>query len=98
MPAVDAAGVAREGDALRFSGALLEATGPGAWRLAGAQSLQGVTRFDLHAVRRVDSAGVALLAELAARCAGTVALEGDPEGLSELRAAYRLSPALAFAG
>ncbi|HVR82544.1 MAG TPA: anti-sigma B factor antagonist, partial [Luteimonas sp.] len=48
------------------------------------------------AVSRVDSAGVALLAELADRCGG-VKIDGLPSGLAELRAAYRLTPALAFA-
>jgi len=99
MPAADrAASVAREGDALRISGALLAATVPKLWRLAAAQGLKGVTRFDLRGVDRVDSAGVALLAELAAHCDGEVVLEGIPAGLPELRAAYRLSPSLAFAG
>jgi phospholipid transport system transporter-binding protein len=99
MPAADrAASLARDGDALRISGALLAATVPGLWRLARGQALHGVTRFDLRGVDRVDSAGVALLAELAARCDGEVALEGDPAGLPELCAAYRLSPSLAFAG
>ena len=51
--------------------------------------------FDLTAVSRVDSAGVALLAELAERCGG-VNIDGAPAGLAELRAAYRLTPALAF--
>ncbi|MDQ2703161.1 MAG: STAS domain-containing protein [Pseudomonadota bacterium] len=102
MPAAEAgASLAREGDALRFSGALLGDAVPGAWRQVGAQSnsvqLRGVRRFDLKGVTRVDSAGVALLAELAARCGGDIVLDGDPEGLSELRAAYRLAPSLAFA-
>jgi phospholipid transport system transporter-binding protein len=48
-------------------------------------------------VTRVDSAGVALLAELAARAGTAVAIDGMPPGLAELRAAYRLTPALAFA-
>jgi phospholipid transport system transporter-binding protein len=39
---------------------------------------------------------VALLAELAERCDG-VQVDGLPAGLSELRAAYRLTPTLAFA-
>ncbi|HEY0309639.1 MAG TPA: anti-sigma B factor antagonist, partial [Luteimonas sp.] len=39
--------------------------------------------------------GVAFLAELAAR-GDALAVEGTPEGLDTLRAAYRLSPALAF--
>ena len=46
---------------------------------------------------RVDSAGLALLAELAARIDG-VAVVGRPEGLGELRAAYRLQDDLSFAG
>ena len=99
MPAADrVTSVAREGDALRISGALLATAVPGLWRLATAQALKGVSRFDLQGVDRVDSAGVALLAELAARCGGEVVLEGVPAGLPELRAAYRLSPSLAFAG
>lgn len=97
MPAAEAVSIAREGDTLRFSGALLGDAVAAAWRAAGSL-LQGVQRFDLRAVSRVDSAGVALLSELAGRCAGGVALDGDPEGLSELRAAYRLAPSLAFAG
>jgi phospholipid transport system transporter-binding protein len=48
-------------------------------------------------VARVDSAGVALLAELATRSGTTVVIDGTPPGLVELRAAYRLAPTLAFA-
>lgn len=95
MPAAEpAATVAREGDVLRFSGALLRAAVPGVWRNA-LPLVGGVRRLDLAAVSRVDSAGVALLAELSARAGGAV-VEGAPEGLAELRAAYRLAPALAF--
>ena len=54
-------------------------------------------RFDLQAVTRIDSAGLALLAELAARAGGGITVDGTPAGLAELRAAYRLDPALGFA-
>lgn len=96
MPAAEPASIVREGDVLCFSGALLGDAVPAAWRSAGSL-LRGVHRFDLRAVSRVDSAGVALLAELAGRCGGDIAVDGNPEGLSELRAAYRLAPTLAFA-
>ena len=86
--------VARDGDVLRFSGALLRAGVPNVWRHA-LPLVGGVRRLDLAAVTRVDSAGVALLAELSARAGGAV-VDGAPEGLAELRAAYRLAPALAF--
>jgi phospholipid transport system transporter-binding protein len=66
------------------------------WRQASA-TLDGVRRFDLQAVTRIDSAGLALLAELAARAGGAIAVDGTPAGLAELRAAYRLDPALGFA-
>ena len=57
MPAAERAeSIVREGDALRFSGALLAATVPLAWRHAATQALPGVTRFDLRDMERVDSA------------------------------------------
>ena len=89
------ASVERVGDGLRFGGALLRADMATLWKQALSQ-LEGVRHFDLNAVTRVDSAGVALLAELASHC-GDVRIEGLPPGLAELRAAYRLTPALAFA-
>lgn len=71
-----------------------------AWRRALKQ-LDGINALDLSAVDRVDSAGVALLAELAARAGGdaggNIAIEGSPPGLAELRGAYRLTPSMAFA-
>lgn len=94
MPSAEPS-VARAGDALRFAGALLRADVVRLWKQAPPH-LEGVRRFDLAAVSRVDSAGVALLAELADRC-GDVQIDGMPSGLAELRAAYRLTPALAFA-
>ena len=99
MPSADptsvGAFVERTGDALRFAGALLRADVATLWQQAIPQQ-DGVHRFDLDAVSHVDSAGVALLAELADRCGG-VQIDGLPAGLAELRAAYRLTPALGFA-
>ena len=96
MPTADAAAsVVREGNALRFSGELLRDAVPSVWRQA-TPLVSGVDRFDLARVGRVDSAGVALLAALAAR-AGGVSIDGAPVGLADLRGAYRLGPDLAFA-
>lgn len=88
--------VAREGDALVFTGALVRDAIAPLWPHALAAT--GARRHDLRAVTRVDSAGLALLAELAARGNGPVQLVGNPEGLQELRAAYRLDHALRPAG
>ena len=96
MPAAEAATVERAGATLRFAGALLRDDVAALWRCA-LPLAGGTSRFDLAAVERVDSAGVALLAELAARSGTTVAVDGTPPGLAELRAAYRLTPALAVA-
>lgn len=94
--AVAAAGVTRDGDALRFAGVLSRDRVPALWR-AALPLLAGATRFDLSGASRVDSAGVALLAELSSRAGGSIAIDGQPAGLAELRAAYRLEPDLAFA-
>lgn len=96
MPAAEPATVERAGETLRFAGALTREDAAALWRRALPQTA-GADRFDLAAVTRVDSAGVALLAELAARTGAAVAVEGTPPGLAELRAAYRLTPGLAFA-
>lgn len=89
------AGVRRDGEALVFEGALERAAVPSLWRQL-QEPLTGVTRIDLEAVRTVDSAGLAMLAELAARLPDA-RLQGEPPGLAELREAYRLAPSLAFA-
>ncbi len=86
----------RDGDALAFAGALVHDAVPALWQEA-LRALEGARGFDLSAVTAVDSAGLALLAELADRAGGDVTIAGDPPGLSELRRAYRLSPALSFA-
>ncbi len=88
--------VARDGDTLVFSGALVRASVAAAW-LQVNKTLAGVRRLDLRGVTIVDSAGVALLAELAGRAGHGVAIEGRPPGLDELQAAYRLDGSLAFA-
>ncbi len=93
MPA--AATVRREEATLAFAGALDRAAVPGLWSQALALA-SGTQRFDLAMVTAVDSAGLALLVELAQRVGG-VSVTGDPAGLDGLRRAYRLSPSLSFA-
>ena len=90
----------RDGDALVFAGAIDRAAALALWSPALA-SLAGVQRIVLTNVTTVDSAGLALLAELAARlrAAGIAPrIEGEPPGLPDLRAAYRLTPGLDFPG
>ena len=95
MPASEAASVLRQGDALVFSGSLLRDDVAGAWPRAVA-ALAGAGSLDLTAVPRIDSAGLALLSALSARVGEALEISGSPVGLEELRAAYRLSPSLAF--
>lgn len=90
-----AATVRRDGDALAFAGALTREAVAALWPQA-LGLLPQAQRFDLSAVSSVDSAGLALLVELAQRSGG-VSVAGDPPGLGGLRRAYRLSPALSFA-
>ncbi|RPE80168.1 STAS domain-containing protein [Vulcaniibacterium tengchongense] len=90
------ASVRQEGDALVFAGPLDRAAVAALWPRLRALA-PPPRRFDLRAVEAVDSAGLALLAELAER-AGGAELVGTPPGLAELRAAYRLDAGLAFAG
>ena len=96
MPAPTDASVRRDGDALVFAGALERAAVAALWPQALAV-LNGVARFDLRGVSLVDSAGLALLGELAARAGGNVSIDGEPTGLAALREAYRLDAALGFA-
>jgi phospholipid transport system transporter-binding protein len=89
------ASVERVGETLRFAGALTrEAVAP-LWA-AATRLLDGVHSLDLRDVPRVDSAGVALLAELAAGIAPPPSVLGAPEGYQALCAAYRLGATLAF--
>lgn len=85
----------RHDDTLVFTGTLDRASVAGLWPQL-QKAVAGARRFDLGAVPRVDSAGLALLAELAAM-AGGVAVLGHPDGLADLRAAYRLQDDLSFA-
>ena len=58
-----------------------------------------VLQLDLNGVTQVDSAGLALLAELTARARDdgrTLVVNGSPAGFNELSAAYRLAPSLDF--
>ena len=87
--------VQRNGDTLAFAGALSREAVPALWPQA-LRALEGARRFDLSQVAAVDSAGLALLVELAQR-AGGIAVEGNPPGLDGLRKAYRLSASLGFA-
>ncbi len=97
--ASNSATLRRDGDALVFSGVLDRTAATALWPQA-APLLAGVARLDLRDVAQLDSAGLALLAELAERARAQrgqpVDVVGSPAGLDELRAAYRLSPTLDF--
>ncbi|MCD9032213.1 STAS domain-containing protein [Luteimonas sp. Y-2-2-4F] len=98
MPTSSEPALRRDGDALTFAGPLLRETVPPLWP-AALRALDGVRRFDLQAVPRIDSAGLALLVELAARAgggSGGIGIAGAPAGLDELLAAYRLRADLDF--
>ena len=98
VPTATESSLSREDGALVFSGALDRAAAATLWPQA-ASALAGVQRIVLTNVTTVDSAGLALLAELAARAraaGGSVRIDGEPAGLAELRAAYRLTPDLDY--
>ena len=87
-----AASVRRDGDTLVFAGALERGAVASLWR--SVQTLRAGARvIDLRDVTRVDSAGLALLAELGD---GAADISGTPTGLVELRAAYRLDERLGY--
>lgn len=83
-------------DALVFTGTLDRAAVAALWSPLQKQ-VAGVRVLDLTAVESVDSAGLALLAELAAMAGDGVRVLGRPAGLDELRTAYRLQDDLSFA-
>lgn len=92
--------VRRDGDALVFAGAIDRSAATALWAPA-CKSLAGAQRIVLTDVTIVDSAGLALLAELGGRLRASgqaPVFEGVPAGLSELRTAYRLTPGLDFPG
>ncbi len=86
--------IVRADETLRFEGPLHRDAIAALWPRI-PYDLKGVRRFDLGAVASIDSAGLALVSLLAARC-GTVEILGNPDGFAELRAAYRLGHGLAF--
>ncbi len=99
MPSADAARARRQGEALHLEGRLDRAAAIALWpSLAGL--VDGARTLDLAAVSGLDSAGLALLAETAARMrrGGAVQVTGSPAGLAELCAAYRLDPRLDYTG
>lgn len=95
MPSVES-NILRDGDALRFHGALTRPVVAAAFKQAKAQ-LEGVRRFDIGGLARIDSAGIALLATLAAGLHNRVIIDGLPPGFAELRDVYRLDETLSCA-
>ena len=89
------AAVERAGALLHLRGRLDRASVPLLWPQA-LRALDGAQGLNLHAVETLDSAGLALLAELAARIAvqGPPRIEGQPPELAALCAAYRMGPDL----
>lgn len=85
-----------DGSTLHFSGVLDREAVIALWP-AAHKAIAQARQLDLQAVQSIDSAGLALLAELASQLPdAATALSGTPAGLAELRAAYRLSPSLHF--
>ena len=88
------AGVERAGPLLRLRGRLDRASVAGLWPQAMAL-LGDAQGLDLGTVEALDSAGLALLAELADRLPReTRRIEGQPPGLAGLCAAYRMNAEL----
>ena len=87
------AAFALDAGTLQLRGVLDRAAVTGLWPQLVRQR-SAITQLDLHQVQRVDSAGLAMLAELQAGL--QAAPLGAPAGLAELCAAYRLSPTLDF--
>ncbi|KAF1013209.1 MAG: hypothetical protein GAK31_03358 [Stenotrophomonas maltophilia] len=91
---------ALDGNTLRLRGVLDRTAVIALWPQLRALPAS-IERIALAEVPRVDSAGLALLAELTARArhAGrALAIDGAPAGYNELGAAYRLAPDLDFNG
>ncbi|MDO4709899.1 MAG: anti-sigma B factor antagonist [Pseudomonadota bacterium] len=91
MP-TDTLSITRHEKALVFDGALTRPNAAAAWPQASAL-LAGVEQLDIRAASAIDSAGIALLAALAARLP-SAAIIGQPAGFTELRDAYRLDAQL----
>jgi len=86
-----------EGNTLHLAGVLDRTAVTELWPQL-AHGLGPLRQLDLQTVERIDSAGLALIGELAARlrAQGGGNVVGAPAGLQELCAAYRLSPSLDF--
>lgn len=95
MTAAAAPSIALADGTLRFAGSLRRDAVAGL-RARLPASLADVRRIDLTAADSIDSAGLALVSLVAARCAADVAIDGRPAGFDELRAAYRLGDNLGF--
>lgn len=96
MPSADTTTtLERAGALLRLRGRLDRDHVPALWPQA-LRALDGAQGLDLHGVDTLDSAGLALLSELASRIAthGPVRIEGQPPGLASLCTAYRMTPDL----
>lgn len=89
-----AARVHRDGERLLLSGALDRDAATVSWSPAVAAA-HGARVLDVSAVTAIDSAGLAMLVALAERMQDA-RIEGAPPGMSDLLAAYRLRPTLAF--
>lgn len=86
--------VHRTGERLSLSGALDRDAATASWSQALAE-VDGARVLDVSAVTALDSAGLAMLVALAERMQDA-SIEGAPPGMSDLLAAYRLRPTLAF--
>lgn len=86
--------VHRDGERLLLSGALDRDAATVSWPQAVAAA-HGARVLDVSAVTAIDSAGLAMLVALAERMQDG-RIEGAPPGMSDLLAAYRLRPTLAF--
>ena len=97
LPVASNATFRTEGDTLLLAGVINREAVVALWPQL-TRALAPVRQLDLGAVDGIDSAGLALLGELAARLRahGIGNVSGSPAGLDELCAAYRLSPSLDF--
>ena len=86
--------VQRDGECVALSGTLDRYAATASWSQALAAA-DGARVLDLSAVEAMDSAGLAMLVALAERMQDA-RIEGAPPGMSDLLAAYRLRPTLAF--
>lgn len=85
--------IERSGEALKLSG-VLSADTVARLRLDRQDTL-GVSQISLESVERVDTVGVALIAQLVGAASSgerRVTVSGRPAGLEELCMAYRISP------